>query len=961
MGIILILAIPVAVGLGLCVHDLILRPSFRRLAIRNIRRRRSEAMLVVGGAMLGTAIIAAAFVVGDSFSGSIRDVARTSLGPIDEVVRIRPQSDFDARLSDLTDTILHASIPHVDGVLAAKQSGAVLANEARGDQRVTDPNGCVLEVDSAEARHFGPDPSITGFADVGADPTDGTTTVNAELASQFHLHVGSYLDAYVLGVRHRMRVTSIIPKVGVAGYCGAIVAPGTVAALAARAEQSAATESQRPSGLVFVSNDGGVFDSTKYSDDVALALRTKLGVSSSIDIETTKADTLKNADDTGSTLQSLFSAIGGFSVVAGILLLINLFVMLAEERKVELGVLRAIGMKRTGVWRAFSLEGALYSVASAVLGSLLGIVIGWAIVIGTNQIYADPTNQFSVSLFARVGSLALAAVIGGSISMLTVWGTSVRISRLNVISAVRDLPDPRSAGRRIGRLVIAALIVLAGGVATVAGFGGRVQYLILGGPVIAFFALIALLGRIFPLKAVTFAMAGLSIVWGLGVFAFFPRQMSHPGIGVFVEMGILLVAAAVTIATTLDGFWDRLTLAMTERGRGLSTRLALAYPLARRFRTGMLLGMFSLVIFTMTFIGTFAAILDGSTSSSARDIRAGFDVMVDSNRANPLTAATLRARPEVADVATLLRADPQFTNRYQHSPENWGVTGFDAGFLRYGVPTLASRSKLYSSDRATFEAVLHDPTLIIVDQQFLQGGGGPTSFSPRIGDRVVMINGSSARRRLTVVGVLNSDATNHGSLVAKDFAESFLTPQYVINRAFVKLKPGQSATVVARRLDADYVANGTDAATFPQRVADQIAPETGFIRLMQVYLGFGLLIGIAGLGVVMVRAVRERRREIGMLRAMGVASRVVRRAFLIEATFIAVQAALTGVGLGLLTTDQVVVNSGEFANAGARFTIPYLTVLIVAAVPIVASVLATISPAHRASRIRPASALRVAE
>ena len=130
---------------------------------------------------------------------------------------------------------------------------------------------------------------------------------------------------------------------------------------------------------------------------------------------------------------------------------------------------------------------------------------------------------------------------------------------------------------------------------------------------------------------------------------------------------------------------------------------------------------------------------------------------------------------------------------------------------------------------------------------------------------------------------------------------------------------------------------------------------------MQVYLGFGLLIGIAGLGVVMVRAVRERRREIGMLRAMGVAAGTIRRAFLIEAAFIAVQAVLTGVGLGLVTTDQVVVNSGEFSGVGAHFTIPWLTVVIGSAVPIIASLLATISPAHRASRIRPAIALRVAD
>jgi putative ABC transport system permease protein len=962
MGLALILAIPVAVGLGLCLHDLILRPNFRRLAMRNVRRRRNEALLVIGGSMLGTAIIAAAFVVGDSFSGSIRDVARTSLGPVDEIVRIHPTSDYDAKLSQLTDRVRHAGIPHVDGVMSAKLSGAVLANEAKGDARLTDPSGCLLEVDAAEARHFGRDPAITGFADIADNPTDGTTTVTQEPGRPTPPQ--GRVDARCLRARRAAPLQGDRRRTQ-GRHCRILRCDRSPRddrrPVGLGAATGSAGDVQRPSGLVFVSNDGGVFDSVRYSDDVTLALQTKLGVSSEVGIESTKADTLKNADDTGSSLQSLFSAIGGFSVIAGILLLINLFVMLAEERKVELGVLRAIGMKRSGVWRAFSLEGAIYSATSAVLGSLLGVAIGWGIILGTNQIFSDPNDQFTVSLFARFGSLSLAAVIGGSISMLTVWGTSVRISRLNVISAVRDLPDPRSAGRRIGRLILAALLVVAGAGVTVIGFASGSQPVILAGPPVALFALIPLLGRIFPLKPATFLMAGGSIVWCLGVFSFFPGEMSHPGIGVFVEMGILLVAAAVTIATTLDGMWDRATLFLTERGKGLATRLALAYPLARRFRTGMLLGMFSLVIFTMTFIGTFSAILSNSTGAAARDIRAGFDVMVDSNRANPLTATALRDRPEIADVATLLRANPKFTIRYEKSPTNWGVAGFDADFLAHGSPLLKLRSGKYSSDHAAFEAVLHDPKLIIVDQPFLQGGGGPTDFTPRIGDHVDMINGSNARRHLTVVGVLRSDAANHGSLVSKTFAKKFLAPQFVVSRAFVKVKPGQSATVVARRLNADYIGNGVEAETFAQRVADQLAPETGFIQLMQVYLGFGLLIGIAGLGVVMVRAVRERRREIGMLRAMGVSAGTIRRAFLIEATFIAVQAALTGVGLGLITTDQVVVNSGEFSSAAAHFTIPWITVVIVAAVPIIASVLATISPAHRASRIRPAVALRMTD
>ena len=59
-----------------------------RLAGRNTLRRKGEALLVVLGSLLGTAIITSSFVVGDTLHATIRDQARTRLGPIDEVVLV---------------------------------------------------------------------------------------------------------------------------------------------------------------------------------------------------------------------------------------------------------------------------------------------------------------------------------------------------------------------------------------------------------------------------------------------------------------------------------------------------------------------------------------------------------------------------------------------------------------------------------------------------------------------------------------------------------------------------------------------------------------------------------------------------------------------------------------------------------------------------------------------------------
>ena len=65
-----------------------------------------------------------------------------------------------------------------------------------------------------------------------------------------------------------------------------------------------------------------------------------------------------------------------FAVAAGVMLLVNIFVMLADERRSELGMLRAIGMRRAPLVGAFALEGWLYALVSSALGAVVGIGVG---------------------------------------------------------------------------------------------------------------------------------------------------------------------------------------------------------------------------------------------------------------------------------------------------------------------------------------------------------------------------------------------------------------------------------------------------------------------------------------------------------------------------------------------------------------------------------------------------------
>ena len=75
------------VGLALAAAVVVMllgRAVLRRLALRQIIRRPAETVLVVLGSVLGTALIVASLVVGDSLDRSVRQVAYDVLGPVDE-------------------------------------------------------------------------------------------------------------------------------------------------------------------------------------------------------------------------------------------------------------------------------------------------------------------------------------------------------------------------------------------------------------------------------------------------------------------------------------------------------------------------------------------------------------------------------------------------------------------------------------------------------------------------------------------------------------------------------------------------------------------------------------------------------------------------------------------------------------------------------------------------------------
>src|SRR5918994_6328369 len=149
---------PFLVGLGgagllLTVVLALQGPLARRLALRQVNRRRAEAALVVAGSVLGTAIIVGSLVVGDTLDHSFKQEAYRTLGVVDEVVS-SPDPAKGAEASRRLETL--RGDPAVDGLLTVRRHGAAVASDGKGE-----PQATLLELDFAAAASFeGPGSSL---------------------------------------------------------------------------------------------------------------------------------------------------------------------------------------------------------------------------------------------------------------------------------------------------------------------------------------------------------------------------------------------------------------------------------------------------------------------------------------------------------------------------------------------------------------------------------------------------------------------------------------------------------------------------------------------------------------------------------------------------------------------------------------------------------------------------------
>ena len=985
----LILAIGLGVAFGILAVLAIRNPVLVRLGVRNFGRRRSRTSLIVLGLMLGTTIVAAALVTGDTMSHTIRTTATAALGESDEVVSAKGAvDDIPGDLGDASGVgwfpesvageIRSTLGPNLaDGVVnVVVDHMAVQAPRTKQSE----PTVTLFGADPAGMKGFSPIVGSDGSHVSLADLSPGQAYLNTDAADELGVRPGDTVIAYPAGSRAVLRVRDVVEFNGAATADAALLLPLEEAQLFyARYGQVLG---------VMISNRGSGGSAVALSDAVERTLTPTLQAHD-LELQTIKQDAIESADEAGSAFMAFFTTFGSFSIAAGILLIFLIFVMLAAERRGELGIARAVGTRRGHLTQMFTFEGAAYDVVAAIVGAILGAIVAFGMVFLMAKAFGAENEDAGLQVeFAFTWqSLLIAFALGVLLTLVVVAFSAWRVSTMTIATAIRNLPEPPVVRPR-RRIVLGGLGGLLG-VLLVLTAGNAATPLMLG--VSLFIVSLVPLARLVGIPdRIAYTVAGLTMVvllllpWSMWESVFGPLAMDF---STWIVSGLMIVVGAVWVIVYNADLLLGAMMAALGRIKALTPllRMSMAYPLKSRFRTGTTLAMFTLVVFTLvtgsTSTGSFqAAFNDVDTFGGGFDIRAG----TGARAAIPDMGAALRERlgarasdyPVVGSQSVLAVDARQLGTGRPF--ENYHVRGLDSSFLSHTTFQLGSIARGYKSSRDVWMALQEHVGLAVVDSLVVQRRDNfgfnvmPSDFKVtgfyadegKPFDPVpveVLDKQTGEKTRLTIIGVLSDSApfemsgisSSQSTLAAAFPGRSEPTIHYFT------VAPGIDPGAAAQRLESAFITNGLEAESIQKVVQDSVAANKTFNRLIQGFMALGLVVGVAALGVISARAVVERRQQIGVMRAIGFRRTMIQTVFLLESSFVALTAIVVGTGLGLLLGWNIIEDSRKTPSwANLEMVVPWGDLVLIFVLVYAVALLATLAPAIRASRIAPAEALR---
>lgn len=595
----------------------------------------------------------------------------------------------------------------------------------------------------------------------------------------------------------------------------------------------------------------------------------------------------ENKKDVGSFLDVMKYALLGF---AGIAVLVGVFLIVNTFSMLVAQRTREIGLMRAiGSSRPQIMRSVLVeAVLLGVVGSVLGIGGGVALAVGLMELMGSMGMKLDTSeLTIKATTPVVGLVIGVLVTLLASCLPAFKATKISPMSALRDAGTPADGKAGKVRAAIGLVLTAAGGLALVAA------------------------------AKADDAAAGSGML-GLGV--------------------LLTLVGFVVVGPLLAGLVVRVISAVVLRVFGPVGRLAERNALRNPRRTGATASALMIGLALVAALSVVGSSMVASATDQL-DKSVGADFIVQSENQQPLTPAVVKA----------VRSAGHVEHVTEYTVVSARITTPDG---KTATQRLSAVSPTYADDvRAeTVEGDLKDAyakDAMSVPEGFAKDHG------IKLGDRlkVAMVDGRPAQ--LTVKAVTSDDTSiDKGAMytniaTARSYLPADRMPLDFM--VFAKAADGQTkqaAAALKASVEEYPQVKVRDQADYKKLIQDQVGQ---LLNMIYGLLALAIIVAVLGVVNTLALSVVERTREIGLLRAIGLSRRQMRRMIRLESVVIALFGALLGLGLGMAwgTTAQKLL---ALQGLGV-LDIPWPTIVTVFLGSAVVGLLAALVPAFRAGRM----------
>jgi putative ABC transport system permease protein len=868
-----------------------------RVAFKDLMARKRRLVTTSIAIVLGIAFLTGTQLLSTNLSNSIKGLVGDVYSGIDAVVRSpnAQQTPFGQPLRSPIPASVADEVAKVPGVRASQ--GVV---ESQGAQLV-DSKGKVV------GGGFGP-PTITynwiddatlrlGTLTKGHAPTaDDDIVIDFKSADRLGLHVGDDVT-----IASTVGGTETFHLVGLVG----LGADGTESSGATPLLFTTATAqrlSKQPDqfNYVAVAADKGVSQeqlTRRLAKDVP-----------HVQVLTGEAFTKESQQQISQFVDILGTFVGVFGYIAlfvSIFIIYNTFSIIVAQRTRETALLRAVGARRRQVLGATMFEALLIGVIASVLGLIVGVLLAAGLLALMSNFFTLDSGVPAVS----AGTIVLAFVIGIGITALSAIIPAWRSTKIPPIAALNEVSLDRADLSR-ARKAWGAIMVVVGLAALAFGLAGSNLPLVGFGAVLLLVSVAVILGPLIAapvsrLLAAPFSVGGRITGRLAGQNAARnPKRTSATAAA--LTIGVTLVVVIAIVASSIKYTADTT----------IKSSINADYVVATASVT------------------SFGAIPQGT----ADEVRKLPDVaMVSPVRFSFLTLLDAKARENAAGTTTTTLAG-------QTGPKSGEPAGDQTFAL--GIEPSTWFKTIDSGDLQGSPKDLTDGTMA-VNKDYAEKRGW------RLGDEIPVYFAATGRQSLRVAVIYEKSVGQGNIWMPMSTYERNALPAFNVDaQIYVTAKDGANLKQLRTQLDDIVKDSPTVQVQDLQEYIDaQTGPINTFLFIIYALLGLAIIIALIGIANTLSLSVLERTRELGLLRAVGMSRRQLRRTVRIEAAIIAIFGTLIGLVIGVLFS--IALTAAISANNPGILTyhLPPVQLVVIVVVAALAGLLAAWLPSRRAARL----------